>query len=107
MGFVVFVSNQPQPYDDNGHGTHVSGIIAGSGYDSAGARAGVAPAAHLVSLKVLDETGGGYMSDVIAALDWVVANHAAYNIRVVNLSVGASVTESYETDLLTLATRRA
>jgi len=66
----------------------------------------MAPGAHLVGLKVLDQTGGGYMSDVIAALDWVVDNHAAYNIRVVNLSVGAAVTESYETDPLALAARR-
>jgi len=104
--FVDFVQHLPSPYDDNGHGTHVAGIIAGSGYDSNGERAGVAPGAHLVSLKVLDQFGGGYMSDVIAALDWVAANHAAYNIRVVNLSVGASVTESYNTDPLTLAAKR-
>ena len=61
-------------YDDNGHGTHVAGIIAGNGYDSYGARAGIAPAAHLVSLKVLDQHGGGVISDVIAAFDWAVAN---------------------------------
>ena len=104
--FVDFVGHQATPYDDNGHGTHVAGIVAGSGYDSAGAKAGAAPGAHLVGLKVLDETGAGYMSDVISALDWVVENHAAYNIRVVNLSVGAAVTESYETDPLTLAAKR-
>ena len=78
----------------------------GNGYDSHGARAGIAPAAHLVSLKVLDDHGGGYISNVIAALDWVVVNRAAYNIRVVNLSVGAAVTESYTTDPLTLAAKR-
>jgi len=104
--FVDFVGHQPTPYDDNGHGTHVAGIVAGSGYDSYGLKAGVAPGAHLVGLKVLDGTGGGYMSDVISALDWVVENRAAYNIRVVNLSVGAAVTESFETDPLTLAAKR-
>ena len=78
----------------------------GNGYDTLGARAGIAPAANLVSLKVLDEHGGGYISNVIAALDWVVANRTAYNIRVVNLSVGAAVTESYKTDPLTLAAKR-
>jgi serine protease AprX len=104
--FVDFVNNQPRPYDDNGHGTHVAGIIAGSGYDSDGARAGIAPGAHLVSLKVLDASGGGHISDVIAALDWIAQNHATYNIRVVNLSVGAGITESYTTDPLTLATKR-
>jgi serine protease AprX len=104
--FVDFVNNRTTKYDDNGHGTHVAGIIAGNGYDTLGARAGIAPAASLVSLKVLDGNGGGYISDVIAALDWVVANRTAYNIRVVNLSVGASVTESYTTDPLTLAAKR-
>ena len=72
-----------------------------------GARAGIAPEAHLVGLKVLDENGRGVISDVIAALDWVVANKNAYNIRVANLSVGAAVTESYRTDPLTLAAKRA
>ena len=70
-------------------------------------RAGIAPAAHLVSLKVLDEEGQGTVSDVIAALQWAVANRAAYNIRVINLSVGAAVTESFLTDPLTLAAKRA
>jgi serine protease AprX len=105
--FVDFVNGRTSPYDDNGHGTHVAGIIAGNGFDTLGARAGIAPAAHLVSLKVLDAQGGGYISNVIAALDWAVANKAAYNIRVVNLSVGASVTESYNTDPLTIAAKRA
>ncbi len=105
--FVDFVNGRSAPYDDNGHGSHVAGVIAGNGIASYGARAGVAPSAHLVGLKVLDERGRGVISDVIAAFDWVVANKAAYNIRVVNLSVGAAVTESYRTDPLTLAARRA
>jgi serine protease AprX len=105
--FVDFVNNRSMAYDDNGHGTHVAGIIAGNGYDSNGAHAGMAPRAHLVGLKVLDENGGGYISDVIAALDWVIANKNAYNIRVANLSVGAAVTTSYNKDPLTLAAKRA
>ncbi|HEX2446418.1 MAG TPA: S8 family peptidase [Vicinamibacterales bacterium] len=105
--FVDFVNNRAMAYDDNGHGTHVAGIIAGNGYDSYGAHAGMAPRAHLVGLKVLDENGGGYISDVIAALDWVIANKSAYNIRVANLSVGAAVTTSYNNDPLTLAAKRA
>jgi serine protease AprX len=105
--FVDFVSGVSQPYDDNGHGTHVSGIIAGNGYDSRGSRAGIAPASHLVSLKVLDGEGRGVVSDVIAALDWAVENRSAHNIRVINLSVGAAVTTSYNEDPLTLAAKRA
>ena len=65
--FVDFVNGRTAPHDDNGHGTHVSGIIAGNGKDSFGTRAGIAPSAHLVSLKVLDDHGRGVISDVIAA----------------------------------------
>ena len=105
--FADFVDFQPQPYDDYGHGTHVAGIIAGSGYDSNGARRGIAPAANLVVLKVLDGDGFGYISNVIAALDYAVEHRAQYNIRVINLSVAAGVYESYTTDPLTLAAKRA
>ncbi|MEN3339552.1 MAG: serine protease AprX [Acidobacteriota bacterium] len=105
--FVDFVSGRLTPYDGYGHGTHVAGIIAGNGYDSAGSRAGIAPDAHLVSLKVLDANGRGVISNVIAALEWAVTNRAAYNIRVINLSVGAGITESYNTDPLALAAKRA
>ncbi len=105
--FSDFVEFQPVPYDDYGHGTHVAGIIAGSGYDSNGARRGIAPGASLVVLKVLDEDGNGYISNVIAALEYAVENRARFNIRVVNLSVAAGVYESYTTDPLTLAAKRA
>jgi serine protease AprX len=104
--FVDFVNGQVQPYDDHGHGSHVSGIILGNGYDSRGRQAGIAPEASLVSLKVLDAEGKGTVSRIIAALDWVAANARTYNIRVVNLSVGAAVTQSYWTDPLALAARR-
>jgi len=104
--FVDFINGQTQPYDDNGHGTHVAGIIAGNGYDSNGEKAGTAPGASIVSLKVLDANGHGTVSGIIAALDWVLANHDQYNIRVVNLSVGAAIHESAWTDPLTLAAKR-
>jgi subtilisin family serine protease len=104
--FVDFVNGHPSPYDDNGHGTHVTGIIAGNGYDSGGQRAGMAPDASLVSLKVLDADGRGTISNIIAALEWVLSNHTTYNIRIVNLSVGAGIYESYWTDPLTLAAKR-
>src|SRR5262245_14144369 len=105
--FADFVDYQPMPYDDFGHGTHVAGIIAGSGYDSNGARRGIAPGANLVVLKVLDGEGFGYISNVIAALDYVVEHRPQFNIRVINLSVAAGVYESYTTDPLTLAAKRA
>jgi subtilisin family serine protease len=96
-----------QPSDDYGHGTHVAGIIAGNGFDSDGARSGIAPGASLIGLKVLDAYGQGYISDVIAAIDYAIAVRKTYNIRVINLSVATGVFESFETDPLTRAARRA
>jgi serine protease AprX len=105
--FVDFVNGATTAYDDYGHGTHVAGIVAGNGSDSNGARAGIAPASHLVVLKALDANGNGRISDVIAAIDYAIANKDAFNIRVINLSVATGVYESYNTDPLTLAARRA
>ena len=104
--FVDFVNGRTLPYDDNGHGSHVAGIILGNGYDSYGEKSGMAPDASLISLKVLDATGQGTISNIIAALGWVAVNAKTYNIRVVNLSVGAGIHESYWTDPLTLAAKR-
>jgi serine protease AprX len=102
--FVDFVSSRAMPYDDYGHGSHVAGIVGGNGYDSSGKRSGIAPEASLVVLKVLDATGNGYISDVIAALDYVVSHKSELNIRVVNMSIATGVYESYNTDPLTVAT---
>ncbi len=105
--FVDFVSGLETAYDDHGHGTHVAGVVAGNGFDSGGARSGIAPAAHLVVLKVLDSAGRGNVSDVIAAIDYAIANKDALQIRIINLSVSAAVHESYDADPLTLAAKRA
>jgi serine protease AprX len=105
--FVDFVSRTTEPYDDYGHGTHVAGIIAGNGFDSSGARSGLAPASRLVVLKALDRSGKGLISNVIAALDYAVGHRSELNIRIINLSVGASVYESYDVDPLTIAAKRA
>ena len=104
--FVDFVNSRTLPYDDNGHGTHVAGIIAGNGYDSKGEKSGIAPGASIISLKVLDQNGYGTISNIIAALGWVATNAKTYNIRVVNMSVGAQIRESYWTDPLTLAVKK-
>ena len=105
--FVDLVNGRSVPYDDYGHGTHVAGIVAGNGYDSGGARTGMAPGAHLVALKALDGSGRGRISDVIGALGYVVAHKDAWNVRIVNLSIAAGVFESFTTDPLTLAAKRA
>src|SRR5262249_46456760 len=105
--FVDLVAGTTTPSDGYGHGTHVAGIIAGNGFDSGGARSGIAPAADLVVLTVLDGSGSGRISDVIAALVYAVTQRAELNIRVINMSVATGVYESYNLDPLTLAAKRA
>ena len=105
--FADFVTHLPQPHDEYGHGTHVAGIIAGNGFDSGGARRGVAPGASLIVLKVLDADGDGFISNVIAAIDYAIEQRLRLNLRVLNLSVAAGVYESFTTDPFTLAAKRA
>ncbi len=71
--------------DEHGHGTHVAGIITSRG---AASPRGIAPDAGIVAVRVLNESGSGWTSDVVAGIDWVVAHQAQYNIRVMNLSLG-------------------
>jgi serine protease AprX len=104
--FTVTAGNPPAS-DGFGHGTHVAGILAGNGYHSYGKRRGIARRSHLVALKVLDDTGLGYISSVIDAIDYSIANKTALGIRVINLSLGAGVYESYDTDPLAQAAKRA
>jgi serine protease AprX len=93
-----FVNNQKAPYDDAGHGTFVAGLIAGDGTASLpldrGGKAtvqfrGVAPAANIIGVKVLDNTGSGRMSSVLSGIIWAIAHKNQYNIRVLNLSIGS------------------
>jgi serine protease AprX len=98
--------------DQYGHGTHVAGIIGGNGALSSDLLsyrnfAGVAKGATLVAIRALDTEGNGYTSDIMAAVDWAIANRAQYNIRVINLSLGHPVYESYKTDPLCRAARAA
>lgn len=108
---VSLVSGDPSTDDAFGHGTHVAGIIAGLG--SAASRVtplytgGIAPGAQLVNVRVLGPDGVGLTSDVIAGIEWVIANRAKYNIRVVNLSLGHPVNEPSVTDPLCEAVARA
>ena len=86
--FQDFCSHKSQPYDDNGHGSHIAGIIAGNGRMSRGRFRGVAPLASLIVLKVLDRTGNGSTKDVIEAMKWIIENREKYRIRIANISVG-------------------
>lgn len=83
LAFTSFVGGDGQ--DDHGHGTHVAGIIAGSGEASGGKYRGVAPEALILSAKVLKADGVGMMSDVMAGIEWAVERGA----KVINLSLGS------------------
>lgn len=91
---VSFVGEQGAS-DHYGHGTHVAGLVGGNGASSGGAYVGVAPQVNLVNVKVSDSKGMGSTKDVVAGLQWVYEHRKQYNIRVVNLSLDSSESESY------------
>ncbi len=95
------------PYDDYGHGTHVAGLIASNGRLSQGEFGGIAPGARLFGLKVLDGQGRGRASDVLRAIDFVIANRHTKGIDVINLSLGHPILEPAASDPLVLAVERA
>ena len=91
--------------DPYGHGTHVAAAAAGSGIVSRGEYIGIAPRAKIVNLRVLNSKGIGAVSNVLAAFNWLLSNAAAYNVRVVNLSIGMPAVNSYKFDPLCVAAR--
>ncbi len=88
VAFKDIIHDRKIPYDDNGHGTHVAGILGGNGISSAGTYIGVAPDCNIISVKVLDRKGNGNIADVLKGLKWVQENKKKYNIRILNISVG-------------------
>jgi serine protease AprX len=86
--FHDFVKQRKLMYDNNGHGTHVCGILCGSGGLSEGKYRGIAPNTRLVVGKVLDEKGDGMAENMLWGLDWVLENRHRYGIRILNISVG-------------------
>ena len=97
--------------DPYGHGTHVAGIIGGNTtaakYVTSAFAGGSAPGVKLIDVRVLGSTGVGYTSDVIAGIDWAVANRVKYGIRIINLSLGHAVSEPAAIDPLCQAVARA
>ena len=92
MGGIDFVNGDNDPLDDNGHGTHCAGTIAAE--DNGVGVIGVAPGADVYAVKVLDSTGGGVESNLIAAIDWAVT----HEINVISMSLGSDgATNSLET----------
>ncbi|HTR24196.1 MAG TPA: S8 family peptidase [Terriglobales bacterium] len=99
-----FVAGETTTGDKYGHGTHVAGLIGGSGAGSgsgngySGNFAGMAPGVNFVNLRVLDANGVGTDSQVIAAIQQAIALKNTYNIGVINMSLGRPVFESYTLD---------
>lgn len=99
VAFKDFVNQKNAPYDDDGHGTHVAGIAAGNGFSNSKYN-GIAPDANIIGVKVLDGTGSGSTSDILAGVQWVVDNKDKYNIKVLNLSLGTPADTIYKEDPL-------
>lgn len=106
-----FVSGDTASSDFYGHGTHVAGILAGNGRDSASGYpqqyAGLAPNANIINLRVLDKNGAGTDSQVIAAIQRAIQLKSTYNIRIINLSLGRPVYEAASQDPLCQAVESA
>jgi minor extracellular protease Epr len=81
---VISDSSGSSYADDNGHGTHVAGIIAAQGLN--GGVKGVAPDASIYAVKALDSDGEGYTSDIISGIDWAIQN----NMNIISMSMGTS-----------------
>lgn len=89
IGFADMVNHRAGPYDDCGHGSHICGIIGGSGEASDGRYQGMAPRCSLTVVKVLDRRGNGYAADVIAGIGWILERQKQLGIRILNISVGS------------------
>jgi serine protease AprX len=107
VGFKDFVNNETRAYDDNGHGTHCAGILAGNGYSSKGKYKGIAPEANILSVKVLDESGNGNTSDILSTVQWIIDNREVYKTRIINFSLGAIAQYRERRDPLVKAANRA
>jgi serine protease AprX len=93
--------------DRYGHGTFIAGLVAGSGASSGGKWKGVAPEASVLSVKTAGADGAADVSNILAAIQWVVSFKDRYNIRVLNLSLGTDSTQDWRVDPLNYAVERA
>ncbi len=101
------LKGRPGTQDKNGHGTMVASIISNRDGGADGRFFGVAPNSHIIPVQVLDKEGRGTYADIIAGIDWVLANRETLNIRVMNLSFSAPVRSYYWDDPLNQAVMRA
>ncbi|AKB52358.1 Chitin binding protein [Methanosarcina barkeri str. Wiesmoor] len=94
VGWVDYINSQSSAYDDNGHGTHVAGIVSGTGDN--GIQTGVAPGTKLLVAKVFDSEGDGYLSTCILGFEWAVNNNA----RIISFSGGSPEHDSLFTTMI-------
>lgn len=94
--FCDFVNQSKRPYDDNGHGTFVSGVACGSGLLSSGKYCGIAKDANIISLKALDQKGEANAVTILEAMDWIYNNFKLYDISVVCMSFGSEPLGAYD-----------
>ncbi len=83
--FYDLINGYEKPYDDNGHGTFISGCISGSGALSSNLYVGAAPDSNLCVIKAFDASGNGFISDIIKALDLLIELKDKHNIRIICL----------------------
>ena len=107
LGQVDFVQGLPIAYDDNGHGTHVSGCAAGDGTMSEGIHKGMASEANIIGVKVLAGSGSGRNSDIIKGIQWCIENKDELGIRVINMSLGGPSSKDWENDPINQAVKAA
>lgn len=108
VGWADFVEKKYKlPRDPNGHGTHIAGIIANAQTGADNEWNGTAPGVNLVGVRVLDANGEGTYETIIQGIQWVIQNKAKYNIRVMNLSLQATVQSAYWADPLNQAVMAA
>ncbi len=92
-----FLKHRNIPYDPNGHGTHIAGIIGSAGkYNNH--YIGVAPKCNLIGIHVLDSSGNGKIAFMLEGIRWILANQNKYKIRIVNISIGALTQTDDEMD---------
>ena len=96
-----------RPHTTYGHGTHIAGLIGSSGKLTNYEFQGIAPDVHLLGFKVLDKTGAGRTSDVIHAIEFIIANKAKLNVQIINLSLGHPVFAPAASDPLVQAVEQA
>lgn len=96
--FCDFVEGYQNPYDDNGHGTHICGICSGNGYCSRKKYAGIAPDSHLIVGKILDRNGNGNISSILDAIRWVIETKDMYKTRILNISIGTEANDPVSED---------